>query len=66
MRVAMDTGMRTGSLRKLKWSDIGENTAIPEKKERSGSKLMCQLRRPKQVGLTGLQLPLPSSKNEDE
>ena len=34
MRVAMDTGMRPGSLRKLKWRDIGENTAIPKEERK--------------------------------
>ena len=30
----MDTGMRPGSLRKLKWRDIGENNAIPKEKRK--------------------------------
>ena len=30
----MDTGMRPGSLRKLKWRDIGENTAIPKEERK--------------------------------
>ena len=34
MRVAMDTRMRPGSLRKLKWRDIGENTAIPKEERK--------------------------------
>ena len=34
MRVAMDSGMRTGSLRKLKWRYIGENTVIPKEESK--------------------------------
>ena len=34
MRIMMDTGMRPGSLRKLKWRDIKENTNIPKEERK--------------------------------
>jgi len=34
MRISMDTGMRIGSLRKMKWKDISENTAISREEQK--------------------------------
>ena len=34
MRISMDTGMRIGSLRKIKWRDISENTAILKEEQK--------------------------------
>jgi len=34
MRIMMDTGMRPGSLRKLRWKDIKENTNIPKEERK--------------------------------
>ena len=35
MRIAMDSGMRIGSLKKLKWKHIDENAALPEEQKKS-------------------------------
>ena len=34
MRISMDTGIRIGSLQKLKWKDMSENTAIPKEERK--------------------------------
>ena len=34
MRIAMDSGMRVGSIKKLKWKHIDENSAMPEEKKK--------------------------------
>jgi integrase len=34
MRISMDTGIRIGSLQKLKWRDMSENTAIPKEERK--------------------------------
>jgi len=34
MRISMDTGIRIGSLRKMKWKHITENTAIPKEERK--------------------------------
>ena len=34
MRVSMDRGIRLGSMRKLKWKDISENTTIPKEERK--------------------------------
>lgn len=34
MRISMDTGIRIGSLKKLKWRDISENTTIPKEERK--------------------------------
>lgn len=34
MRISMDTGIRIGSLQKLRWRDMSENTAIPKEERK--------------------------------
>ncbi len=34
VRVSMDTGIRPGSMRKLKWKNISENTTIPKEERK--------------------------------
>ena len=35
MRISMDTGIRPGSLRKIQWKHISENTAIPKEERKT-------------------------------
>ena len=47
----MDTGIRSGSMRKLKWKDVSENTTIPKEERKIWVNVDLPVRRPKQVGL---------------
>ena len=50
VRIAMDSGMRIGSLKKLKWKHIDENAAIPEARK----KVWCCIDVPPENTKTGI------------
>ena len=50
MRIAMDSGMRIGSIKKLKWRDIDKNTALPEELQ----KKWCSIDVPPENTKTGI------------
>ena len=50
VRIAMDSGMRIGSIKKLKWKHVDENAALPEEKK----KVWCCIDVPPENTKTGI------------